>query len=309
MDVVNLHKFEIKNVVANLGTAMTERQIDLIWRFFKNPIICLDGDISGRKAALRAAERLFPLMKGKESFLKLVENKVEIQNFLWDSYYQDVDKQNPHSLTLFEKKIKTLCSDLRDKTLAKYFLDSYTKKINELTPSLNFRKNSYIKSKKMVNPLQQTKDIYNQRNKFGEKELKEFSILFLVINNLDIFRKNIELISEITFSDNIMNELKQKLIDYLLYEKFFERKKLEITDIDPKFRDIINIINFNAPVKIIYKNKNDKEIVSIFNEIISEIRKINLKEKIEFLENKVSLNLDENLYTELLSLRNQLKGG
>ena len=161
----------------------------------------------------------------------------------------------------------------------------------------------------MVNPLQQTKDIYNQRNKFGEKELKEFSILFLVINNLDIFRKNIELISEITFSDNIMNELKQKLIDYLLSEKFFERKKLEITDIDPKFRDIINIINFNAPVKIIYKKKNDKEIVSIFNEIISEIRKINLKEKIEFLENKVSLNLDENLYTELLSLRNQLKGG
>jgi len=332
MDVVNLHKFEIKNVVANLGTAMTERQIDLIWRFFKNPIICLDGDISGRKAALRAAERLFPLMKadfniyfltlpenfdpdsyinqkGKESFLKLAENKVEIQNFLWDSYYQNVDKQNPHSLTLFEKKIKTLCSDLRDKTLAKYFLDSYTKKINELTPSLNFRKNSYIKLKKMVNPLQQTKDIYNQRNKFGEKELKEFSILFLVINNLDIFRKNIELISEITFSDNIMNELKQKLIDYLLSEKFFERKKLEITDIDPKFRDIINIINFNAPVKIIYKNKNDKEIVSIFNEIISEIRKINLKEKIEFLENKVSLNLDENLYTELLSLRNQLKGG
>jgi len=161
----------------------------------------------------------------------------------------------------------------------------------------------------MVNPLQQTKDIYNQRNKFGEKELKEFSILFLVINNLDIFRQNIELISEITFSDNIMNGLKQKLIDYLLSEKFFERKKLEITDIDPKFRDIINIINFNAPVKIIYKNKNDKEIVSIFNEIISEIRKINLKEKIEFLENKVSLNLDENLYTELLSLRNQLKGG
>ena len=63
MDVINLHKFGIQNVVANLGTAMTERQIDLIWRFFKNPIICLDGDTSGRKAALRAAERIFPLMK------------------------------------------------------------------------------------------------------------------------------------------------------------------------------------------------------------------------------------------------------
>ena len=111
MDVVNLHKFGIKNVVANLGTAMTERQIDLMWRFFKNPIICLDGDDSGQKAALRAAERLFPLMKpdfniyfltlpenldpdayinqnGKEAFIKFSENKIEIQNFIWDSYYQ-----------------------------------------------------------------------------------------------------------------------------------------------------------------------------------------------------------------------------
>jgi len=332
MDVVNLHKFGIQNVVANLGTAMTERQIDLIWRFFKNPIICLDGDVSGRKATLRAAERLFPLMKpdyniyfltlpenldpdayinqkGKESFIKLTESKVEIQNFVWDSYYQDVDKNNPRSLTLFEKKIKALCNEMKDKTLAKYFLDNFIQKINELTPNLNFRRNNFIKFKKAVNPLQQTKEVYKQRSKFEEKELKEFSILFLVINSLDIFRKNIELISEMTFSNKIMNEFKQKLIDYLLSEKFFERKKLEIEDFDQKFKDIINMININAPVKIIYKNKSDTEIVSIFNEIMNEIKKIELQKKIEFLEDKVSLNLNENLYSELLSLRNQLKKG
>jgi len=47
----------------------------------------------------------------------------------------------------------------------------------------------------------------------------------------------------------------------------------------------------------------------MFAEIISEIKKIDLQKEIEFLENKVSLNLDEKLYSELLSLRNQLKGG
>ena len=161
----------------------------------------------------------------------------------------------------------------------------------------------------MANPLQQTKDVLKQRSKFGEKELKEFSILFLAINNLDIFRKNIELVSEMTFSNKIMNEFKQKLIDYLLSEKFFEKKKLEIEDFDQKFKDIINMISINAPVKIIYKNKSDREIVSIFNEIMKEIKKIELQEKIEFLEDKVSLNLNENLYSELLSLRNQLKKG
>jgi len=332
MDVINLHKFGIQNVVANLGTAMTERQIDLIWRFFKNPIICLDGDDSGRKAAIRAAERLFPLMKadhniyfftlpenldpdafvnqkGKEAFIKLAENKVEIQNFIWNSYYQDIDKNDPRSLTLFEKKIKALCNEVKDKTLAKYFLNNFIQRINELTPHLNFKKNNFIKFKKATNPLQQTKDVIKQRSKFKEKELKEFSILFLAINNLDIFRKNIELLSEITFSNKVMNEFKQKLIDYLLSEKFFKRKKLEIEDFDKKFQDIINTVNTNAPVKIIYKNKNEGEIVSIFNEIMNEIKKIELQEKIEFLEDKVSLNLNENLYSELLSLRNQLKKG
>ena len=332
MDVVNLHKFGIKNVVANLGTAMTEKQIDLIWRFFKNPIICLDGDPSGRKAAVRAAERLFPLMKsdlniyflklpensdpdsyinekGKESFIKLSKNKADIQNFIWDSYYEDVDKNDPRSLTSFERKIKSLCKDIKDKTLGKYFLDSFMKRINELTPNLNMKKSNFLKYKKLTNPLEQTKDIYKKRNKFEEKELKEFSILFLVMNNLDIFRKNIELISKIAFTDSLLNDFKQKLVSYLLSEKFFGRKKLEIEDFEEKFNSIIKLINNNAPIKIIYKNKNENEIILIFNEIVEEIKKIELRKKIESLEDKVSLNLDENLYTELLTLRNQLKGG
>ena len=332
MDVINLHKFGIKNVIANLGTAMTERQIDLIWKFFKNPIICLDGDVSGQKAALRAAERIFPLMKpdyniyfltlpenldpdayinqnGKDAFIKLSESKVEIQNFIWKSYYKDIDKNNPRSLTLFEKKIKTLCNEVKDKTLAKYFLENFMSGINELTPIINFRRNNFSKFKKMINPLQKTKDVYKQRNKFKEIELKEFSILFLVINNLDIFRKKIELISEITFSSEIINDLKKGLIDYLLSEKFFDRKKLVLEDFEEKFKATINLILSYAPIKMIYRNKNETETISIFNEIINEIKKIELREKIETLEDKVSANLDESLYSELLSLRSQLKEG
>ena len=106
-----------------------------------------------------------------------------------------------------------------------------------------------------------------------------------------------------------MNEFKKKLIEYLISEKFFERKTLLTEDFDEKFKSLINLINTNAPVKIIHSNKNDKEIISTFNEIINEIKKIDLRKKIEFLEDKVSVNLDENLYSELLSLRNQLKGG
>ena len=65
MDVVSVYASGIKNVIANSGTALTEKQISLIWKFFHNPIICLDGDESGQKAALRIGERLFPLINEK----------------------------------------------------------------------------------------------------------------------------------------------------------------------------------------------------------------------------------------------------
>ena len=106
-----------------------------------------------------------------------------------------------------------------------------------------------------------------------------------------------------------MNELKKKLIDYLISEKFFNKKKINLEDFELKFREIIEFINENAPVKIIYKNKNETEIIQIFNEIVSELEKIELRKRIESLEDKVSINLDETLYSELLQLRNQLKRG
>ena len=193
--------------------------------------------------------------------------------------------------------------------MGKYFLDNYTQKINELTPNINYKKKIFSKFQKPANPLQQTKEVYKQRNKFSEKQLKEFSLLFLIINNLDVFRKNIELISEVDFTTNILIDFKEKLNEYLMSEKFFDRKEIQSEDFDIKYKETIKLIQLNAAVKIIANNKNENGIIAIFNEIVSELKILHLREKIKFLEDKVSINLDEKLYSELLSLRNQLKGG
>ena len=52
MDVISLYSKGIKNVISNSGTALTESQINLIWKFFSDPIICLD-DKSGQQAVIR----------------------------------------------------------------------------------------------------------------------------------------------------------------------------------------------------------------------------------------------------------------
>ena len=79
------------------------------------------------------------------------------------------------------------------------------------------------------------------------------------------------------------------------------------------FDNKICLVEKKSDYRLIKKRQstteNEKEIVTMFTEIMDEIKKIDLQKKIESLENKVSLNLDEKLYSELLSLRNQLKGG
>ena len=63
MDVIALNRAGFANAVAPLGTALTEDQIGLLWRMAAEPIICLDGDAAGQRAAAKAAERALPLLE------------------------------------------------------------------------------------------------------------------------------------------------------------------------------------------------------------------------------------------------------
>jgi len=63
MDVVALAQAGIGDALAPLGTALTEAQLERLWRMVDVPILCLDGDSAGQKAALRAAHRALPLLQ------------------------------------------------------------------------------------------------------------------------------------------------------------------------------------------------------------------------------------------------------
>ena len=63
MDVIALAEAGFPQAVAPLGTALTEAQIELLWRLAPEPILCFDGDAAGQKAAARAVERGMPILK------------------------------------------------------------------------------------------------------------------------------------------------------------------------------------------------------------------------------------------------------
>ncbi|SRR5579875_301340 len=63
MDVIALHRAGFGTAVAPLGTALTESQIEELWRLAPEPILCFDGDAAGQRAAARALDRALPLLK------------------------------------------------------------------------------------------------------------------------------------------------------------------------------------------------------------------------------------------------------
>src|SRR5947209_4918213 len=72
MDVIALDRAGIAEVVAPNGTALTECQLERLWRLDPSPILCFDGDSAGRKAAIRAAARALPLLRPDRT-LRFVE--------------------------------------------------------------------------------------------------------------------------------------------------------------------------------------------------------------------------------------------
>ncbi|MFV0644345.1 MAG: DNA primase [Sphingomonadaceae bacterium] len=67
MDVIALANAGITDAVAPLGTALTERQLALLWRLVPCPILCFDGDAAGKRAAARAIARALPLLQPSHS--------------------------------------------------------------------------------------------------------------------------------------------------------------------------------------------------------------------------------------------------
>ncbi|MET0250996.1 MAG: DNA primase [Novosphingobium sp.] len=67
MDVVALAAAGIEEAVAPLGTALTEAQIELLWRVCETPVLCFDGDAAGQRAAHRAVLRALPLLRAGHS--------------------------------------------------------------------------------------------------------------------------------------------------------------------------------------------------------------------------------------------------
>ena len=329
MDVVTVYSTGIKNVIANSGTALTERQISLIWKFFSDPIICLDGDESGQKAALRIAEKLYSLVNetnkiffsimpdgtdpddfikknGKTGLINFLKRKEIIQSFIWNYHLSKIDQTNPYEISKFEKEIKNLSYSIKDETLKKYVLEDFLEKIKKLTPIQSSKKNykyTPYKKEKDYRVLKETKLLHQKKENLSKIQIIEFSILFIILNYIELASKKIEELSKMEFLAENNEGLKKEIINSLAEGNSIGAISSKVLN---GYNKIIDEINENSNIQIITKNKTDQDILELLDELILDHREQSNLRKIESLEQKLINNLDENSYSELIKLKSQL---
>ena len=322
MDVVGLSKNEIENVVANLGTSLTDKQILILNQFFDDIIICFDGDESGYKAALRAAENSIKELQpdkqisflflpdgedpdsyvnknGKVGFIEFTkQSKISIHQFIFNHYKKQTDN-NPSSMAVFEKKLRSIAASIKDNFIKKYVLEFFLEKISSLTPHSNSGKKQIFTKK--VKSLQTTQKYFNESKSLSGVELKEFSLLYLIIKNLEIFQENIHLIENIKLFTN-----ENKLIYETLLMKLKSGEKLteQELSIDPQIVD--KIFKFASIKHILNNHQNDQDkIFELLSEISRDLKNYDLEFRIEELESKFSKDLSESTFNEIRELKKQ----
>ena len=322
MDVIGLNKNGIENVVANLGTSLTDKQILILSQFFEDIIICFDGDESGYKAALRAAENSIKELQpekqisflflpdgedpdsyanknGKANFIDFTkQSKISIHQFIFNHYKRQTDN-NPSSMAIFEKKLISIANSIKDNFIKKYVLEYFLEKISSLTPHSNQSKKHFYTKK--IKSLQSTQKHFNESKSLSGVELKEFSLLYLIMNNIDLFQENIHLIEGIKlFTDE------NRLIFDVILSKLKSGKKftIEETSIDSQ---LIDKINKFASIKHILKNNqnNQKKSFELLEEISRDLKNYDLEFRIEELESKFSKDLSESTFNEIRELKKQ----
>ena len=320
MDVIGLCKAGVENVVANLGTALTDKQVLTLNQFFNHIVICFDSDESGYKAAVRAAENSFKELqpdkkisflflpenedpdsylskKGKEAFLTYFkENLIPIHKFIFSHYKKETDN-SPSSLAVFEKKLKTLSSTIKDEYIKKYILEFFLEKISDFTPYSQNKYRRHAISK--VQTLNKTKKIFKDSMSISITEVKEFSFIYLLLENSDLVKEKFELIKNVKLftKENII------ILDEIV--KTFERNHFENLESLNLDKQILDRIYKFSPIKIIVeKNRGNLDYLgSLLDEIARDLKNIELEFRIKELESKFSKDFNENTFNEITELK------
>ncbi|WP_288903040.1 DNA primase [uncultured Sneathiella sp.] len=152
MDVIALSEAGFTQSVAPLGTAITEDQLQILWKMAAEPILCLDGDTAGWRAALRTSERALPLLKpghslrfallpagldpddlirkeGAGAIKDILDKALPLSEILWRKETDGRSVETPERKAALEKALYGLCDEMRDPAVQGHYRNFFKDKL------------------------------------------------------------------------------------------------------------------------------------------------------------------------------------
>lgn len=146
MDVIALSEAGFGGAVAPLGTAVTEHQLAHLWRIASEPIIALDGDTAGLRAALRVVDLALPLLEagqslrfavmpqgqdpddvirasGAEAVGALLEQAKPMVQLLWQRETEGKSFDSPERKAALDKDLRAAIAKIKDPSIRKHYGD------------------------------------------------------------------------------------------------------------------------------------------------------------------------------------------
>ncbi|MEM8985671.1 MAG: DNA primase, partial [Pseudomonadota bacterium] len=153
MDVIALAGAGFRHAVAPLGTALTERQMALLWRVSDKPVLCFDGDRAGRGAAYRSIDRALPVLKpgkslqfaflpegqdpddlvrgeGAGAFAKVLKSSKPLADTLWARETETRPLETPEDKAGFRAHLRTLATSIEDKDVRAAYGAEFAERLN-----------------------------------------------------------------------------------------------------------------------------------------------------------------------------------
>ncbi|MDX1581804.1 MAG: DNA primase, partial [Alphaproteobacteria bacterium] len=154
MDVIALAQAGFEESVAPLGTAVTEEQIELLWRITPEPVLCFDGDQAGERAAERAALRALPGLKpgqslrfallpqgedpdslianqGRGAMRKVLDEAQTLIDLLWEIELNRQPADTPERRAGLRSRLFELCGPIGDETVRRFYRDEFLRRFDE----------------------------------------------------------------------------------------------------------------------------------------------------------------------------------
>lgn len=158
VDVIAMSLSGFPQTVAPLGTALTEDQLGLLWRMADEPVICLDGDKAGRKAASRAIDLALPLLEpgkslsfallpdgqdpddlarsgGRQAIAEVLSAARPLVDMLWQREVEAGPLDTPERRAAFERRLKEPLAQIRDETTRKHYRREMDERLAQLFTS------------------------------------------------------------------------------------------------------------------------------------------------------------------------------